>query len=384
MNNQNAVLSHEGSEVRVVPALPVLDGAVRDWPCGDVSLVLVTHLLDTAVPFIRTLASAMRIEAIVAIPYSLSETAYNELIQEFEIHVPKSVSDVGDTTVEIIRKTLDTGARNVVLQEIGGYCADKLDDVSRHPSFVGVVEDTKQGQWQYEKQGELRHPVYTIADSPLKDLENRQVGRSIAYSMDHLLRTRFFRHAGETRVGVFGYGGIGSALAATLRSFGCKVGVYDIDNIKMSRAVVDGHPTMERDELLGWADTVLGVSGHRSFDATDLDKIRDGAILASGSSKRVEYDVEGIRSRCIAKQEDEVVAQLMMDGRTAYLLNDGKPINFLAQSVLGNVLDLVYSELYMCVWSLTTKEHSNQIHRLDSGMQQHLANKWQTAYGGKV
>lgn len=370
--------------VRVTPSLPVLDNAIKNWSCPELSLVLVTHLLDTSVPFLRALASAMSVEAVIAVPYSMRPSAYRELAGELPIHTPATLEEIGPLATRITREVLEHTGRPVVLQEVGGYCATTLDEVAKHPRFLGVVEDTHQGQWRYEAQQPLDYPVFTIADSPLKDLENRQVGRSIAYSADHLLRTHFFRHAGEISVAVLGYGGIGSALAATLRSLGSRVAVYDNDHIKMSRAIVDGHAVMPRDELLGWADVVLGVSGHRSFTLEDLDKVRDGAILASGSSKKVEFDVDGIHAHCALNREDGTVAEFSHSGRKVFLLNDGKPINFLAQSVLGEVLDLIYSELYMCTRALSIDPDIAGIRRLAPELQQDLARTWEQTYGDKT
>ncbi|WP_007024003.1 NAD(P)-dependent oxidoreductase [Saccharomonospora iraqiensis] len=371
------------SPVRVVPPLPVLNTMIHRRPCPELSLVLVTHLLDTAVPFVRALASAMSVHAVVAVPYSLRDSAHEALAGLVPVHTPSTLSEIGPLVARLSAEALERTGRSVVVQEVGGYCATTLDDVAGHHRFLGVVEDTHQGQWRYEERQPLRYPVYTIADSPLKDLENRQVGRSLAYSMDHLLRTRFFRHVGETSIAVLGYGGIGSALAATLRALGSEVAVYDTDDIKTSRAMVDGHLTMPRDRILGWADVVLGVSGTRSFTVDDLAYVRDGTILASGSSKKVEFDVDGMRSRGVVEQEDDVMAELIAADRRVFLLNDGRPVNFLAQSVLGNVLDLIYSELYLCTRNLGLEDRGPGIHRLDAGLQQEIARTWKQIYGDR-
>ena len=90
-------------------------------------------------------------------------------------------------------------------------------------NFAGVVEDTMQGHWRYQAIGDLACPVLSIAESPLKALENRQVGRAIAYSLETILRSRFFRIPVETKIGILGYGGIGEATAASLRGSGAQV-----------------------------------------------------------------------------------------------------------------------------------------------------------------
>jgi adenosylhomocysteinase len=242
------------------------------------------------------------------------------------------------------------------------------------------VEDTKQGLWRYEQAHPLPLPVFTIADSPLKALEDFQVGRSVAYSVERLLRLRFYRLLSECRILVLGYGGIGTALAEHLRRVGADVAVYDPDNVRMSAAVVHGFRVGEREDLLSWAGVIVGVSGQCALDAKDLPHLRDGVVLASGSSKQVEFDGDGLRREASAIVEVDEVLEIEAGGRTVYLLNDGKPVNFMEQSILGSVLDLVYTELYLCTRELARVAWDPGLHRLDPGMQQETARRWHEQY----
>jgi adenosylhomocysteinase len=103
-------------------------------------------------------------------------------------------------------------------------------------------------------------------------------------------------------------------------------------------------------------------------------------VLASGSSKQVEFDVPGLISRANTTVTADEVTELVFPDRTVYLLNEGKPINFLEQSVLGRVLDLVYSELYLCTAELAEQQHRAQLHRLDDGQRAELAGIWAECY----
>jgi adenosylhomocysteinase len=269
----------------------------------------------------------------------------------------------------------------VIIQEVGGYCASDVGGLARTAGFRGIVEDTKQGQWRYERSMPLPLPVFTIADSPLKALEDVQVGRSVAYSVERLMRARFYRLLSERRVLVMGYGGIGTALAEHLRRSGAQVAVYDPDEVRMSAAVVHGFQVGMRGKLLSWAEVIVGVSGHRSVTADDLPLLRDGVVLASGSSKQVEFDVDGLWKAASAAVEIDEVLELDVAGRTVYLLNQGRPVNFMEQSVLGSVLDLVYTELYLCTRQLAAQAWEPGMHRLDPRMQQELAQYWREEYG---
>lgn len=359
-----------------VPELPVLHETMRRWPIPRCRLVLVTHLLDTAVPYLHALAERADVERVVAVPYSVRSSAV-DLLDDMPLSLPSSLAEIAKVAVATACRAARTGP--TVIQEIGGYCAPSAQLLAE-AGVRGVVEDTKQGQWRYERWLPLPLPVFTIADSPLKALEDSQIGRSIAYSIDRLLRTRFYRLLPECRVTVLGYGSVGTALVDHLMRHGASVGVYDPDPVRQAAAVLRGARVAGRAELLACADVVVGVSGHRALAADDVDLLPDGVVLASGSSKQVEFDVPGIIGRASAAVTADEVTELVFPDRTVYLLNEGKPVNFLEQSVLGRVLDLVYSELYLCTAKLAGGCHPARLHRLDQGLRAELAGMWSECY----
>jgi adenosylhomocysteinase len=363
-----------------VSDLPVLRQTAQATADLDCRLVLVAHALDTSVPYVRTLAEHLDLVELVPVPYSARRSALDRLT-DVPATLPESIESVGRTAADAALRAARTPGAPVVLQEVGGYCAGLVSELAREPRFIGVVEDTKQGQWRYECVPVLPLPVFTIADSPLKALEDVQVGRSIASSVEQLLRTRFFSLLAERRVLVLGYGGIGTALADHVRRTGARVAVHDPDEVRMSAAVVHGYRVGQREELLGWADMIIGVSGHRSLSAEDVPFLRDGVVLASGSSKQVEFDVPGLRMAATGVLRSPEVEHLTVAGRTVHLLNEGKPVNFLDQSILGGILDLVYSELYLCTAALATGRHAPGMHRLEQRSQQELARRWREHYG---
>ena len=365
---------------RLISELPVLQQTAAAVPDLDCRLVLVAHALDTAVPYIRTLAHHLDLVELIPVPYSARRSAIDRL-GEVRSTVPSSIEAVGRAATDAALRAARTPGAPVVVQEVGGYCANTVGELAREPRFTGVVEDTKQGQWRYERVPMLPVPVFTIADSPLKALEDVQVGRSVMNSVEHLLRTRFYSLLAERRVLVLGYGGIGTALADHVRRTGARVAVHDPDEVRMSAAVVHGYRVGQREELLGWAEVIIGVSGHRALTTADVPFLRDGVILASGSSKQVEFDVPGLRAASTGTTREPDVEHLDIAGRTVHLLNEGKPVNFLDQSILGGILDLVYSELYLCTAALATGNHAPGIHRLDVATQQELARRWREHYG---
>jgi adenosylhomocysteinase len=361
--------------------LPVLAHHVEQYPCKPSSIVLVTHVLDTAVRFVELVASTADIASIVAIPYSTTDTARSKLRARFTLLEPVTAADMMIAASEAVRAALaESAERSVIVQEIGGYCSSQIAQLARRANFGGVVEDTMQGHWRYQAIGDLACPVLSIAESPLKALENRQVGRAIAYSLETILRSRFFRIPVETKIGVLGYGGIGEATAASLRGSGAQVQIYDPNPIRMARAFVEGFKAPDRASVLRKSDVLIGVSGQRSITVDDVALMKDGVILASGSSKRVEIDVEGFYAAADDVTTDHGLTKLTIGGKAICLLNDGTPINFADQGVLGHVLDLVYTELYMCIRKLSEGTSPPGLQTLDIVEQEAIADVWRQIY----
>jgi adenosylhomocysteinase len=360
--------------------LPTLEHHVAEYPCSASRLVLITHVLDTAVPFVAALRRGIDLARVLAIPYSVVPDARERVSEHAPVIVPADVGQLQERAREEIRDLCSDSEERVIVQEIGGYCAPLIHDLSQMPSFGGVVEDTKQGHWAYLQQPSLPCPVLTIADSPLKALEDRQVGRAISHALDTILRREFYRLLAEARIGVLGYGGIGEATAASLSAAGAQVAVFDVCDIGMARAAMAGFAAGAREDLLRTSDIIVGVSGHRSVSSADLPLLKDGVVLVSGSSKQVEFDVTALSSHGTLVLDAAPVKQYEINGKALFLLNDGMPINFLEQSVLGRVLDLVYTELYMCVRELSLGAAKPGLSRLTMKQQREIAEIWRACH----
>ena len=203
------------------------------------------------------------------------------------------------------------------------------------------------------------------------------MGRSISHALETILRRQFHRLLTETKVGILGYGGIGEATAAALSSLGARVAVFDQCGIRMAKAALDGFGETSREELIRRNDVLLGVSGHRSIEGKDLELLHPGSVLASGSSKQIEIDLEALNLMAVEKSEPGLVQHFTLpEGKQVFLLNEGMPINFLEQSILGRVLDLVYTELFLCMREIALGNVGPGLQGLDINQHRMAAQKW--------
>lgn len=359
--------------------LPTLAAHVEAFECPPASLVVITHILDTAIPFIEGISKVLAVESVVGIPYSTMPSARRHLEERgHRIVIPADIASLPDVAEEEIRRASErAGGAPVIVQEIGGYCAPLVDELTAAGRLSGIVEDTKQGHWKYAERQSLPCPVLSIAESPLKALENQQVGRSISHALETILRRNFHRLMTETKVGVLGYGGIGEATARALAALGARVAVYDVCGIRMAKAALDGFGETTRERLVGESDVLLGVSGHCSIVADDFACMKADGIVASGSSKQIEIELSALDELGTLASESALVKRYELDrGKTVSLLNDGMPINFLEQSILGRVLDLVYTELFMCVREIALGQAQPGLDSLDISQHREIAQVW--------
>lgn len=326
---------------------------------------LITHLLPTSLDYIRQVHKAWPIQGIVAIPYSVDYDVVEDLCQEgISIRVPHSIEEVPTDALEMIEESM-TNSRGIVVQEVGGYLAPYMDRLMKLPNFLGIVEDTAQGHWRYAVRQDCRIPIISIAQNPLKMVEDSLVGDAVVYSLERVMREEFYDVIQGKNCLVVGYGKIGRSCAIALRGREAHVAVFD-KNISLNlQAQLEGYGTGSFCTLLSNADIVVGATGHVSILADLAPYIAHGAVLVSASSRDVEFDLAGLAPFLIDKRSDLIwLYQGPCDNRFV-ILNRGMPINFRDKSILGRYLYLVYGALYYSMNKLVCGEALPGLQELD-------------------
>ncbi len=362
--------------------LPLLSRYRSGQPGGRnrVSLVLVTHVLPTSIPFIRALSEDFELKTVVAIPYSYSSAAPAE-IPQLRVIIPANTSELERELLALVQAE-DSLGNPFVVQEIGGHLAPVLAAGHTFEHLIGIVEDTRQGHWRYRDIAHALHvPVMSVAESPLKALEHHQIGRAIVFSLERQVRRHFYRSLSGEFVAVVGFGDIGSAAARALQGRMAHVLVHDVDPVRQASAWLEGFRVGSLAECIATSNVILGCSGSRSLTSDVLRHAPDGAVFASGSSKQVEIDVDFfLRPGSEIEADGELTASYQA-GRRHFLLNEGKPINFVDGSAIGSTLDLVYTELYGCTEAIAQRRiHGDGLLSLSSAEQHEIAKMWLGLY----
>jgi adenosylhomocysteinase len=198
--------------------------------------------------------------------------------------------------------------------------------------WKGVSEETTTGVhrlYQMLEAGTLLVPAINVNDSVTKSKFDNLYGcrESLA---DGLKRALGVMIAGKTAV-VCGYGDVGKGSAHSLRGFGARVIVTEIDPINALQAAMEGFEVARIEETLGEGDIYVTCTGN--CDVITLDhmlQMKDQAIVCNIGHFDNEIQVDrlnqapGMRKVNIKPQVDRYD---MPGNRSIYLLAEGRLVN---------------------------------------------------------
>lgn len=323
----------------------------QSHPSPRTHCVIITHLMQTAEKYIDLVHRSFPVQLVIAIPYSVHIPTVERLkAKGIPVYLPDSVDDAFKEAGPLVEQILSRDHTPLVAQEIGGYLAGYTKELARYPHFKGIVEDTNNGHWRYHAAGTHPCPVLSMAQSPIKDIEDTVIGDAVIYSVERVFREEFDAILQGCKCGVIGYGKIGTSTAIALRGRECDVTIYDIDPCKNIRARFEGFKISPLQKLLSECDLIIGCTGKTSLWEEDIPFIKPNAILASASAKDEEFDLNAFSRACKLDKLNSVVWKYTKSKDLPfYLLNQGTPINFRDRSILGPILDMIYSELFLCM-----------------------------------
>jgi len=198
--------------------------------------------------------------------------------------------------------------------------------------WKGVSEETTTGVhrlYQMLEAGKLLVPAVNVNDSVTKSKFDNLYGcrESLA---DGLKRALGVMIAGKTAV-VCGYGDVGKGSAHSLRGFGARVIVTEIDPINALQAAMEGFEVTTIEETLGRVDIYVSCTGN--CDVITLEsilKMKDQAIVCNIGHFDNEIQVDRLNN---AKGVSRVNIKPQVDrydlpgDKSIYLLAEGRLVN---------------------------------------------------------
>ena len=195
----------------------------------------------------------------------------------------------------------------------------------------GVSEETTTGVhrlYQMLEKGRLRVPAINVNDSVTKSKFDNLYGcrESLA---DGLKRAADVMIAGKVAC-VCGYGDVGKGCAHSLKGFGARVIVTEIDPINALQAAMEGFEVNTVESTLGTADIYVTTTGNKDIITLEhMRQMKDQAIVCNIGHFDNEIQVDRLNQsdarRTNIKPQYDLYA--FPGGPSIYLLAEGRLVN---------------------------------------------------------
>jgi adenosylhomocysteinase len=213
----------------------------------------------------------------------------------------------------------------------------RLKDSPQHwhniaKDIKGVSEETTTGVhrlYQMKEEGKLLFPAINVNDSVTKSKFDNLYGcrESLA---DGIKRATDVMIAGKVVV-VAGYGDVGKGSAKSMRGYGARVIITEIDPICALQAAMEGFEVKTMEDALEEGNIFVTTTGNKDvITAEQMSKMKDQAIVCNIGHFDNEIQVSklerwpGINKINIKPQVDKFEYE---DGHSIFLLAEGRLVN---------------------------------------------------------
>ncbi|MDI1319260.1 MAG: adenosylhomocysteinase [bacterium] len=197
--------------------------------------------------------------------------------------------------------------------------------------WKGVSEETTTGVhrlYQMLEKGKLRVPAINVNDSVTKSKFDNLYGcrESLA---DGLKRATDVMIAGKVAC-VCGYGDVGKGSAFSLKGFGARVVVTEIDPINALQAAMEGFEVNTIESTLGTADIYVTTTGNKDIITLEhMRQMKDQAIVCNIGHFDNEIQVDKLNTSDAKRTNIKPQYDLYTfpKGNSIYMLAEGRLVN---------------------------------------------------------
>ncbi len=255
------------------------------------------------------------------------------------------VDDGGDATL-MIHKGFEAEKNPALLSKSGSNAeevafmkalAETYTEDNRHwhrtvESWAGVSEETTTGVhrlYQMKEAGQLLVPAINVNDSVTKSKFDNLYGcrESLA---DGIKRATDVMLAGKVCV-VLGYGDVGKGSAKSLRAYGARVLITEIDPICALQAAMEGFEVTTIEEALPIGNIYVTATGNKDVITFEhMQQMKDQSIVCNIGHFDNEIQVslldstEGVEKITIKPQVDKYTFE---SGNAIFILAEGRLVN---------------------------------------------------------
>lgn len=279
----------------------------------------------------------------------------------------KDYSEEGDDFRELM----------ICLKEIYARDNNRWTRISK--DVKGVSEETTTGVhrlYQMMENGTLLFPAFNVNDSVTKSKFDNLYGcrESLA---DGIKRATDVMVAGKTVV-VCGYGDVGKGCCQSMKGFGARVIVNEVDPICALQAVMEGYEVKPIEDALDEGNIYVTATGNCDvITAEHMKKMKDQAIVCNIGHFDNEIqvgkleEIPGIKKINIKPQVDKYV---FPDGHEIFMLAEGRLVNLgCATGHPSFVMSNSFTNQCLAQMELWNKEHEIGVYMLPKILDEEVA-----------
>jgi adenosylhomocysteinase len=221
---------------------------------------------------------------------------------------------------------------NLILDD-GGDLTNMMHEkrfVQMMKNIIGISEETTTGVHNLEKlhkKGILKAPAINVNDSVTKSKFDNLYGcrESLA---DGIKRATDTMVAGKVVV-VAGYGDVGKGCAQSMRSYGARVLITEVDPICALQASMEGYAVVTMEEAASAADIFITATGCCDIiTEKHFAKMKNNAIVCNIGHFDIEIDMAWLNKNSKMREiKPQVDMHILKNGRNLIILAKGRLVN---------------------------------------------------------
>ena len=197
-------------------------------------------------------------------------------------------------------------------------------------NVIGISEETTTGVRNLErlhKTGKLKVPAINVNDSVTKSKFDNLYGCRESL-VDGIKRATDIMLAGKTAL-VAGFGDVGKGSAQSLRSYGMRVLISEIDPICALQASMEGYTVVQVEDCVQDVDIFVTATGCRDILVKEhFLKMKNGAIVCNIGHFDLEIDMQWLNQNSKKREiKPQVDLHQFSDGKEIIVLAEGRLVN---------------------------------------------------------
>jgi len=261
------------------------------------------------------------------------------------------------------------------------------ESYSRDPKFWtkiaerirGVSEETTTGVhrlYQLAEENKLLFPAINVNDSVTKSKFDNLYGCRESL-VDGIKRATDIMLAGK-KVVVLGYGDVGKGSVQSMKGFGARIYVTEIDPICALQASMEGYSVVAIEDIVAEADIFITATGnYQVVTGAHMEQMKDGAILCNIGHFDNEIDMGYLDNnpKCIKNTiKPQVDKWTLESGRSIIVLAEGRLVNLgCATGHPSFVMSNSFTNQCLAQIELATKDYAKKVYTLPKLLDEEVA-----------